>query len=515
MMAKRIGAFALALTAAACLRAAVDEPDVWPCETNADCLDGNRCLVAASGHGECHPPDFCFSTADCGSGLVGCVNNTCRQFECGLFDASACGDYGCNTTTSTCYTSCVGAEYCAPGYVCLESECVPPPCTADTAEVCGDYACLDGLCLTSCVGSSDCAPYLTCDAGVCKAVPLTDGSACPLDDACVSKSCQNGVCAPCADSTCTAAICADVECGSFAGVDCGGCDGANYCELNQCIPACDVGMCGVHNGVDCGGCQELNYCDPSGSCQPACADRECGTNLGVDCGSCADGKACNDEGLCVDAICPEDQTHYCKDQHVYMCFDGFDTALVDACYGDDYCEEGVPTCHTYLCPGTTCYDFHEVTGGNCTDVLTSSSAALGNIYAVNEAARLVNFTQTVDMSGFGPRRWFVYDSTSANGPFTEIASVTVFSYDPGGPQTSPTFEIDLEVDHWYILGVEAASPDVTYTFCYSAFEPEDGLPFGMRSGSYYSADGLPAGSIVDPTGPGPTLQEVYVTEIGF
>lgn len=130
---------ALALLVSACLR--IDEPDSFHCESDGDCLEGEKCGVQGICllDGECKLHEDCESSERSGRGR-------CVRAECRSIDDPACGSFQCNT---------------------LERLCV---------DVCSDDLGWQSQSL--------------CDAGVCRpSAQLADGVECALARDCRSKSC--------------------------------------------------------------------------------------------------------------------------------------------------------------------------------------------------------------------------------------------------------------------------------------------------------------------------------------
>ncbi|MFH1530718.1 MAG: hypothetical protein ABIK09_08325 [Pseudomonadota bacterium] len=135
----------------------------------------------------------------------------------------------------------------------------------------------------------------------CGSLDGCDCGACADEEVCSAQ----GICQP-ADVDCDAA-CADLECGEADGCDCGGCDGDLVCKAGvcgPCEPVCAGLWCGDDGcGGSCGSCDPGTFCS-SGACETdcdaVCAGKECGNggDPDCDCGACAAGFDCV-TGACV------------------------------------------------------------------------------------------------------------------------------------------------------------------------------------------------------------------------
>src|SRR3970282_335785 len=130
-------AWGMALFAAtACLRAS-DEPDLWPCTTNADCLDGNTCFRE-----KCRPPGYCASDRDC-AGLSACIEHSCVAVECTDLLQARCSPFICRD--NACLSACSTSSNCADGHACKGGQCVVEECSGALPNAaCEGYVCSDG-----------------------------------------------------------------------------------------------------------------------------------------------------------------------------------------------------------------------------------------------------------------------------------------------------------------------------------------------------------------------------------
>jgi hypothetical protein len=97
----------------------------------------------------------------------------------------ACGNFGCDTMTLVCKTSCASSADCAKGNECKDGACVAQTskCSNDLTQVvatdgtsvdCAPYLCRDGGCPTTCKSSSDCQGGFLCDGSQKCIAPSTD-----------------------------------------------------------------------------------------------------------------------------------------------------------------------------------------------------------------------------------------------------------------------------------------------------------------------------------------------------
>jgi hypothetical protein len=119
-MKRTIVVLSLVLCAAACSRTATP-PEAASCENEEDCADGLECFVRADVHGECRPRGYCVDESDC-EGLSACVDYRCTGVECTPPQAEVCGEFACIDG------ACAEATECAPGHACVDSKCEPQEC---------------------------------------------------------------------------------------------------------------------------------------------------------------------------------------------------------------------------------------------------------------------------------------------------------------------------------------------------------------------------------------------------
>lgn len=359
------------------------------CRFDLDCPEGQHCLPESLPYGfcaECAQDDHCW-TGHCLAGQcrIGCM----RQEDCAaLHDAPVC-----DPVNGVC-VGCIDRNDCAPGHLCLRSNCVPG-CTGDdgcpnplfcdpdasehgTCVPCaqdvhctGGRRCLDHRCVFDC-GTISCPfdrPRCVPETGAC--VECIDSSHCLPSQVCLGNVCLPGCLR---DEDCgEGLVCTGGSPGRCVGceteADCP--DGA-ACVLDQCVldPCADDIACG--EGRYCHpllkGCRDL----PEGACSQ---DRDCGlipgTQLGRNCdpltrtcipeclpgGYCLDGSMFCIEGSCygcrIDGDCPGTRC------------DPFDRACV-SCSGDGdclnagwHCAVGTGACHPCV------FDAHCGVGGRC------------------------------------------------------------------------------------------------------------------------------------------------------
>ena len=166
---------------------------------------------------------------------------------------------------------CTGDAQCPPGSFC------------DTAEL---------ECVTDCANDEGCEDPLVCDItrGRCIDAP---------------ESCGDGACVAADGEDCFCDVQAGEDCGT-CGVDCG-CDSANKCVANSCIPRCGDGLCEASE--NCESCPQDCGCDAGQACQDSmCVCDDSCSNGDTDCvgnaaRSCvADVNGCYDYGAAV--TCP-------------------------------------------------------------------------------------------------------------------------------------------------------------------------------------------------------------------
>jgi hypothetical protein len=522
----RLSAFLVVVLAAAgaastaCL-ALSETPDVWACDTSADCEAAEHCVA-----GKCAPHFACVDDTDCAGGLI-CDAGIClqgRRPECTPGD-STCAPYRCGAG-STCLRSCIGSQDCLTGNACESGTCVEMgECHATTAQyVCDGYACVGGECLTECEGEVDCiAGYgcvegeclqlLTfgarceldaeCAASVCCAngaserrclvscAALGPGDICQYDGECISGSCSQYFCAACTTAACVDAVCADVECGTYQGASCGDCEGKSYCSGNRCVPACVSAECGVDNGVDCG--------------------------------SCDDGEVCS-VGTCVEQVCSPDDPYFCDGDALMRCDDGLSSYGIGFCDGNEYCRDGNSTCSTYacqpnrgFCDGTVFVpcnvagrpvlsEEHDcaLDGAPCSsegcleltvDEVDTPAArpvegqtTCGNVYRVDDDVRLYGLAQKMPPSAPSEVWWFIYRGADPLGPFDLVMPVITGStqYVDDG-YASPELDVLLTAGSYYFMG--AAFNGVAFMLDEDATTPQN-LSFGALTSGRCSPQAL-------------------------
>jgi hypothetical protein len=254
----------------------------------------------------CSPPPL---TEDGGVRCDGGITDT-------RVDSSNCGACGvvCATGTRCAASSCTAADCsgapCESFQVCVDNRCDDRACVGvlcPQGTVCANGACLPQDCPTS-----TCAPGAVCDNGQCVDSPCA-GVLCPTGLSCVRGAC---VLTTCSDTTLD---------GDESDVDCGGsctpCPAGKMCSrFDDCLSKrCEQGVCaqsdacfdhlldGDETDVDCGG-GSCPACAPGASCvrfsdcgSLACDDGRCGGDAGVDAGSGQDAgggdAGVNDAGL--------------------------------------------------------------------------------------------------------------------------------------------------------------------------------------------------------------------------
>jgi hypothetical protein len=108
-------------------------------------------------------------------------------------------------------------------------------------------------------------------------------------------------------------------------------------------------------------------------------------------------------------------------------------------------------------------------------------------------------------------RFFVYESTAQNGPYTLLADqANDFVQDDMGPLNFPLdLNAPLKAGRYYILGVETLHGDVT--FCYETAAASQAVTFGELLPSGYASQTAVPAQIDLPSGPGNTEQ--YISSI--
>ncbi len=541
--------------------------DDYQCGSGRGCVS-NECRKVActsSATAACSPytcGDYacrtsCAATSDCQAGFA-CRDGACVAAECGTAPATKnCSPYSC--LDYRCLTSCTKNADCADTFACLNGACqVPLKALGDLCD--HDEQCTSGVCCADPGAALTVCAELRCTVS-------GEGGICAHDDQCSTKNCVSGACQACNSQACIAALCGTVKCGVFNGVNCGTCTGELVCNNGSCVAPCAGRECGEDHGVTCGSCPEKQYCDPQGKCQSACGDHdcgyingtdcgtcpakshcdgsvhcapacdgiECGTNFGVSCGDCPGNDQACSNNLCVAAVCPPQSSLYCKGNDVWDCKSGLSSALSSSCGKTGYCvasgESAV--CKEKCTPGQAYCDGSvygtcaadgkgQVAGGKDCDaaglqcsvlgcesidgvgacVVHSPAWAVGNVYSVAKTVTLDRFAQIFAINS---GNFFVYESTTQAGPYTQIASQPASFSSEVVIQYSPTLNVQLVAGRFYILGVAASKSSVFCTY-------ENGpLPvsFGSLLGQGYSSNNaaLPT-TISNPTGLSGSLQYV-------
>lgn len=140
------------------------------CVTDSACASGLFC-----NDGQC--TDTCSDNSNCGSGKTcDASSHKCVTIpSCTASNqASICGKYACDTSTSRCYSDCQGpnsaldssrcntSTICAYDYTCAYS------CDTLYASVCGAYVCDTnlGYCRNYCTSSADCGSGYACNSNL-------------------------------------------------------------------------------------------------------------------------------------------------------------------------------------------------------------------------------------------------------------------------------------------------------------------------------------------------------------
>jgi len=338
------------------------------CLANADCSDGQECMLVESptlgeSFGACRFPNVDPDLPPtCSNGML---DEGESDVDCGGSDCNACPSG----------SACAAPTDCESGICNGDGVCQVPSCSDDVANAnetdvdCGGPQCAPCGPGGGCFTEADCELASTCDPTtlLCTAATCSDGAKngdetdtdcggtcpglCPDGDLCnLPSECQSGVCV---SGLCQAPSCTDgVKNGTEAGIDCG--EAASGCAL-----------CG--NGASC---TQGTACQ-SGSCQgglctaPTCSDGvQNGFELGVDCGGpqcaplsqgCPLGTACN-----VDTDCDQTSPSGCSPTTM-QCTAKHSVTVITAGTGSGYvlsyptginCHSGSATlCQIALYPG--------------------------------------------------------------------------------------------------------------------------------------------------------------------
>lgn len=288
----------------------------------------------------------CTVPQDCPASTEVCTARTCIDAVCGFAPAeegAVCPDGVC-TVEGTC-VECIEQAQCGDDEACENNVCVPLQCAngvqdgAETDVDCGGAECTGCAIGQSCTERTDCLSR-RCDGGTCAAcandgecgvgdycdddgscaLKLKVGVACARVGECASDFCVDGVCCEnaCGDAceTCAEAgfegNCRPYSAGTDPELECGAdtCGGTDACR-------CDNGvMDGMETGVDCGPA-ECRACDGQPCNNPSeCAGSYCIANLCVTqvCGdtnvdgteTCDDGNTDSFDGCSSDCLLPTD-----------------------------------------------------------------------------------------------------------------------------------------------------------------------------------------------------------------
>lgn len=198
-------------------------PELWPCETEADCNGGvcNRGVAAigvcdgGAREGEACDPE---AGLDCGFFLAcDTREGVCRppagdgqwcDDDLSCDEGLACFQDGADPDQNACGSPRAGGEPCTEDDHCASDHCdTDDTCRAKVGEgqPCSSGGCLEGLdcqggvCVApafpgdACSEMDDRCAQSTCDGSTCQLdAPL--GGACQVDDDCTSDACIGGVC---------------------------------------------------------------------------------------------------------------------------------------------------------------------------------------------------------------------------------------------------------------------------------------------------------------------------------
>ncbi len=270
--------------------------------------------------------------------------------------------------------TCPGPSDSPDRTTCLAGRCVPPECTLDHPELCGD---------PSCTTDADCLPDDPCAVGICsdrECFFVGVDSRCPPeqwcnpDVGCVPRpgfgdagvgdagSCaETEVCTGGEDDDCDGLTdCADPDC------DAQGCDDGSLCTEND---VCEVGEC---RGASI-------MCDDVSPCTDDACDPAIGCVFSPVEGTCDDGSLCTENDVCVDGTCQGtaldcDDANGCTDEvcdPAVGCVWTNNTASCDDtfwCNGPDTCVDGACAGH----PSPPCATFCNETTEACTMCLVDA-----------------------------------------------------------------------------------------------------------------------------------------------
>jgi len=334
------------------------------CQGKCGGVDRTKCTLFAGSSVICSMATC--STATTAASAAGCNG----AGACSTPVTTDCGKYACDTTSTTCKTTCTKAEDCAPSYGCMSSSCqkgaLGGACTAGSE--CASGFCVDGVCC----GASSCPSGFVCNAvGKLGSCARALGAKCADGPECGSGSCVDGVCCDSACSgqceacdvagkvgTCSPATGAPhgtrITCAG-SGACAGSCDGTlrDACSFptsaTSCAPAkCDGSKLTPESKCDgAGGCkpQEDSSCIPFAcvgtACKTTCsADSDCASGFRCTGGACVQGATCSDDKL--SSIAKDGSPTTCAP---FRC--GSDGNCASTCNGTADCTPG------FVCETTT------------------------------------------------------------------------------------------------------------------------------------------------------------------
>ncbi len=231
-----------------------------PCQSDAECDDGNPCTNdTCLADGTCQNTLICTTDAQCDDGNS-CTTDSCRADGCcdnipdctvnsDCDDGDLCTVNVCDALTGCCVTTsipdcCTSDADCNDGDVCTNDRCdlaahvcvYTPICLVDTdcddGNVCTNDTCrADGCCdnLPICTSDADCNDGNVCTTDVCRADGCCDNTPdCTVDADCADTD-------PCTIDTCRADGC------------------CNHQPDPNCVQACCLpgGLCAMVPPADC------------------------------------------------------------------------------------------------------------------------------------------------------------------------------------------------------------------------------------------------------------------------
>jgi hypothetical protein len=241
----------------------------------------------------CPQGEACTSEGTCI--LKGCIGKICpynyicidaQCFDRGCLDAGCPGGTSC--ASGICYqTSCPDAGPCGVAQVCFDGGCADPLCFGIACAT--GQVCRNGLCnLPTCSDGIQDGNETDIDCGGVECSPCNDGQKCKGEADCLSRFCNNGICAACTSYS----QCSSGEvCDSMTGY-CQGCVWNNCLNGQICDPSTQLcGPCGDTKDCDGGG-----VCLGNGTCGPCTMTSQCGNQVCNDAGVCI---PCNDNSQCI------------------------------------------------------------------------------------------------------------------------------------------------------------------------------------------------------------------------